>query len=150
MLDCADTVLVVVDIQEKLVRAMHAREELILKARQLVQGARALNADHAGAHAAEGKRDAVEAVARERAVVLPRGAPRRGGIETAGREQRGERQRVQSDGTGIRDHEASLFPWRQAAAGAVRPHGEVHRNPARPVVSTASARGARAARESRR
>ena len=43
MLDCADTVLVVVDIQEKLVRAMHAREELILKARQLVQGARALN-----------------------------------------------------------------------------------------------------------
>jgi len=43
MLACADTVLLVVDIQEKLVRAMHAREELVLKARQLVQGARVLS-----------------------------------------------------------------------------------------------------------
>jgi nicotinamidase-related amidase len=43
MLNCADTVLVIVDIQEKLVRAMPAREDLVLKARQLVQGARALN-----------------------------------------------------------------------------------------------------------
>jgi nicotinamidase-related amidase len=43
MLSCMDTVLLIVDIQEKLVRAMHAREDLILKARQLVQGARALN-----------------------------------------------------------------------------------------------------------
>jgi nicotinamidase-related amidase len=43
MLNCADTLLVVVDIQEKLVRAMPAREDLVLKARQLVQGARALN-----------------------------------------------------------------------------------------------------------
>src|SRR5512147_1423611 len=43
MLACADTVLLVVDIQEKLVRAMHAREELVLRARQLVQGARVLS-----------------------------------------------------------------------------------------------------------
>ena len=43
MLSCTDTVLLVVDIQEKLVRAMHAREELVLRARQLVQGARVLN-----------------------------------------------------------------------------------------------------------
>jgi nicotinamidase-related amidase len=43
MLNCADTVLVIVDIQEKLVRAMPAREDLVLKARQLVQGARTLN-----------------------------------------------------------------------------------------------------------
>jgi nicotinamidase-related amidase len=43
MLSCADTLLVIVDIQEKLVRAMHAREELLLRAQQLVQGARALN-----------------------------------------------------------------------------------------------------------
>ena len=43
MLSCAETVLLVVDIQEKLVRAMHAREELVLRAQQLVQGARVLN-----------------------------------------------------------------------------------------------------------
>jgi nicotinamidase-related amidase len=43
MLSCADTLLVIVDIQEKLVRAIHAREELLLRAQQLVQGARALN-----------------------------------------------------------------------------------------------------------
>jgi nicotinamidase-related amidase len=43
MLACTDTVLLVVDIQEKLVRAMHAREELVLRAQQLVQGARVLN-----------------------------------------------------------------------------------------------------------
>jgi len=43
MLSCADTVLLVVDIQEKLVRAMNAREELVLRAQQLVQGARVLN-----------------------------------------------------------------------------------------------------------
>lgn len=43
MLTCADTLLVIVDIQEKLVRAMHAREELLIRAQQLVQGARVLN-----------------------------------------------------------------------------------------------------------
>ena len=43
MLDCSNTLLLIVDIQEKLVRAMHAREDLILKAQQLVQGAAALN-----------------------------------------------------------------------------------------------------------
>ena len=43
MLTCADTVLVIVDIQEKLVRAMHARDELLMRAQQLVQGARVLN-----------------------------------------------------------------------------------------------------------
>lgn len=43
MLDCANTVVLIVDIQEKLVRAMHAREDLVLRAQQLVQGARALN-----------------------------------------------------------------------------------------------------------
>jgi nicotinamidase-related amidase len=43
MLECADTLLLIVDIQEKLVRAMHARDELLERARQLVQGARALN-----------------------------------------------------------------------------------------------------------
>ncbi|MCK7469240.1 MAG: isochorismatase family protein [Desulfosudis oleivorans] len=32
----------IVDIQEKLVRAMHAREEFLLRAQQLVQGARVL------------------------------------------------------------------------------------------------------------
>jgi nicotinamidase-related amidase len=42
MLKRTDTLLVVVDIQEKLVRAMHAREEFMLRAQQLVQGARAL------------------------------------------------------------------------------------------------------------
>ena len=43
MLECADTLLLIVDIQEKLVRAMHAREDLVLRAQQLVQGARVLN-----------------------------------------------------------------------------------------------------------
>lgn len=43
MLASSDTVLLVVDIQEKLVRAMHAREELVLRAQQLVQGARVLD-----------------------------------------------------------------------------------------------------------
>jgi nicotinamidase-related amidase len=43
MLDCADTVVLVVDLQEKLVRAMHAREDLILNAQQLVRGACALS-----------------------------------------------------------------------------------------------------------
>jgi nicotinamidase-related amidase len=43
MLSCTDTLLVIVDLQEKLVRAMHAREELLIRARQLVQGARVLN-----------------------------------------------------------------------------------------------------------
>ena len=43
MLDCSNTLLLIVDIQEKLVRAIHAREDLILKAQQLVQGAAALN-----------------------------------------------------------------------------------------------------------
>lgn len=42
MLGCTDTLLVIVDIQEKLVRAMHAREDLLARAQQLVQGARAL------------------------------------------------------------------------------------------------------------
>ena len=42
MLTCADTLLVIVDIQEKLARAMHAREELLMRAQQLVQGARVL------------------------------------------------------------------------------------------------------------
>jgi nicotinamidase-related amidase len=43
MLNCSDTLLLIVDIQEKLVRAMYAREELLLRAQQLVQGARVLN-----------------------------------------------------------------------------------------------------------
>ena len=43
MLSSADTLLVIVDIQEKLVRAMHAREELLSRSQQLVQGARVLN-----------------------------------------------------------------------------------------------------------
>jgi nicotinamidase-related amidase len=43
MLSRTDTLLVIVDIQEKLVRAMGDREELLLRAGQLVQGARALN-----------------------------------------------------------------------------------------------------------
>jgi nicotinamidase-related amidase len=43
MLTCAETLLAVVDIQEKLVRAMHAADELIARAQQLVQGARILN-----------------------------------------------------------------------------------------------------------
>lgn len=43
MLNCSDTLLLIVDIQEKLVRAMHAREELLVRAQQLVQGARVLN-----------------------------------------------------------------------------------------------------------
>jgi nicotinamidase-related amidase len=34
-----DTALLMVDIQEKLLRAMHGREELVLRARQLAQGA---------------------------------------------------------------------------------------------------------------
>jgi len=42
MLNPQNTVLVIVDIQEKLVRAMHAREDLIIKAQQLVQGAQNL------------------------------------------------------------------------------------------------------------
>ncbi len=42
MLNRADTVLLIVDVQEKLVRAIHDSEDLVLKARQLVQGARAL------------------------------------------------------------------------------------------------------------
>lgn len=42
MLSCTDTVLVIVDIQEKLVRAMHAREDLLVRAQQLVRGACAL------------------------------------------------------------------------------------------------------------
>jgi nicotinamidase-related amidase len=43
MLHRADTLLLIVDIQEKLVRAMHAREEFLLRARQLVLGARVLD-----------------------------------------------------------------------------------------------------------
>jgi nicotinamidase-related amidase len=43
MLHRADTLLLIVDIQEKLVRAMHAREQFLLRARQLVQGARVLD-----------------------------------------------------------------------------------------------------------
>mgnify|MGYP001128202998 CR=1 FL=1 len=43
MLTCADTLIVIVDIQEKLVRAMHAREELLVRAQQLIRGARVLN-----------------------------------------------------------------------------------------------------------
>jgi nicotinamidase-related amidase len=42
MLTAAETVLLVVDVQEKLSRAMPAREELVLKTRQLVEGARVL------------------------------------------------------------------------------------------------------------
>lgn len=38
-----DTVLLLVDIQEKLVRAMHAREDLVLRAQQLARGAGALS-----------------------------------------------------------------------------------------------------------
>jgi nicotinamidase-related amidase len=43
MLTCADTLLVIVDIQEKLVRAMHDRDDLIQKAQHLLLGAHALN-----------------------------------------------------------------------------------------------------------
>ncbi len=43
MITCADTLLLVVDIQEKLIRAVHAREEFLMRAQQLVQGARVLN-----------------------------------------------------------------------------------------------------------
>jgi nicotinamidase-related amidase len=43
MLSSRDTVLLIVDIQEKLVRAMHTREELVLRAQQLVQGAGVLS-----------------------------------------------------------------------------------------------------------
>lgn len=42
MLRVADTVLVAVDVQEKLARAMPARDELVSKVRQLLEGARAL------------------------------------------------------------------------------------------------------------
>jgi nicotinamidase-related amidase len=42
MLTGADTLLIIVDIQEKLVRAMHARDDLIRNAQQLLQGAVAL------------------------------------------------------------------------------------------------------------
>jgi nicotinamidase-related amidase len=39
MLEGSNTLLLIVDIQEKLARAMHAREDLIRRAQQLVQGA---------------------------------------------------------------------------------------------------------------
>jgi nicotinamidase-related amidase len=42
MLEADNTALLVVDIQEKLSRTMHAREELIANARRLIQGARVL------------------------------------------------------------------------------------------------------------
>lgn len=42
MLSAQDTTLLVVDIQEKLSRAMHAREEFIANVQRLVRGARAL------------------------------------------------------------------------------------------------------------
>ena len=42
MLTAHDTTLLVVDIQEKLARAMHAREEFIANVQRLVRGARAL------------------------------------------------------------------------------------------------------------
>ena len=42
MLAAHDTTLLVVDIQEKLSRAMHAREEFIANVQRLVRGARAL------------------------------------------------------------------------------------------------------------
>jgi nicotinamidase-related amidase len=43
MLSRDDTVLLLVDIQEKLVRAMHGREDLVLRAQQLARGAGALS-----------------------------------------------------------------------------------------------------------
>jgi len=42
MLNAAETVLLMVDVQEKLARAMPARDELVLKTRQLLEGARVL------------------------------------------------------------------------------------------------------------
>lgn len=42
MLNVDNTVLMVVDIQEKLSRSMHAREELIANARRIIKGARVL------------------------------------------------------------------------------------------------------------
>ena len=42
MLNVDDTLLLVVDIQEKLSRVMHSRQELVENARRLVQGARVL------------------------------------------------------------------------------------------------------------
>lgn len=42
MLSADDTTLLVVDIQEKLSRTMHARQELIANARRIIQGARVL------------------------------------------------------------------------------------------------------------
>ena len=42
VLTVAETVVLVVDVQEKLSRAMAAREDLLLKTRQLVEGARVL------------------------------------------------------------------------------------------------------------
>jgi nicotinamidase-related amidase len=42
MLAAAETIVLVVDVQEKLSRAMAGREELVLKTRQLVEGARVL------------------------------------------------------------------------------------------------------------
>ena len=42
MLTVADTVLLVVDVQEKLARAMPGRDDLVLKTQQLVEGARVL------------------------------------------------------------------------------------------------------------
>ena len=42
MLTVQDTTLLIVDIQEKLARAMHAREEFIANVQRLVRGARAL------------------------------------------------------------------------------------------------------------
>jgi len=42
MLAAHDTTLLVVDIQEKLSSAMHAREEFIANVQRLVRGARAL------------------------------------------------------------------------------------------------------------
>ncbi|MGE5258738.1 MAG: hydrolase [Hyphomicrobiales bacterium] len=42
MLSPHDTALLMVDIQEKLLRAMHGREELVLRARQLAQGSSVL------------------------------------------------------------------------------------------------------------
>lgn len=43
MLRIADTALLIVDIQEKLFRTMHAKEALLDNAQRLVRGARALN-----------------------------------------------------------------------------------------------------------
>jgi nicotinamidase-related amidase len=42
MLAAAETIVLVVDVQEKLSRAMAGREEIVLKTRQLVEGARVL------------------------------------------------------------------------------------------------------------